>query len=87
MKFNINVGEKKSEKELTDFIKKMQRSFKKITPNLGDYMLPLRNTSRTIDTDCLHDKCSRCHGTGLGPKGELCSHFIYCPCSKCRPSY
>jgi hypothetical protein len=32
---------------------------------------------------CLHKGCSDCHGTGTKKNGELCVHFISCPCPQC----
>jgi hypothetical protein len=34
---------------------------------------------------CLHDSCSRCHGTERKENGESCVHFISCRCKKCNP--
>lgn len=52
----------------------------------------LNNTfdkSRTIRTnsDCLHDTCAKCRGTGLElATGKQCIHNIHCSCKKCRIS-
>ena len=32
---------------------------------------------------CLHDGCTRCHGTGKDEEGKMCVHHISCPCPKC----
>lgn len=36
-------------------------------------------------SNCLHDNCSECHGSGRKSTGEACIHFISCPCPKCTP--
>lgn len=36
-------------------------------------------------SDCLHDSCSECHGTGRRKNGQICIHMISCPCKKCTP--
>lgn len=38
-------------------------------------------------TDCAHDGCSECHGTGTKDSGGPCVHFLYCTCAKCNPFY
>lgn len=38
----------------------------------------------TPHSDCMHDNCPTCKGTGLTPYGAVCIHGIACPCSKCR---
>ena len=35
-------------------------------------------------TDCLHDKCPECNGTGQNAQG-ICVHYLSCPCKKCTP--
>lgn len=35
-------------------------------------------------TQCLHDTCPKCHGTGRDSiTGGMCVHHISCPCPKC----
>lgn len=36
---------------------------------------------------CLHDGCSRCHGTGIQIDGTTCVHCLSCPCPKCTPRF
>ena len=36
-------------------------------------------------SDCLHNQCTICHGTGLKEDGSTCLHGISCPCPKCNP--
>lgn len=37
-------------------------------------------------SDCLHDNCSSCNGTGIRKDGlGTCIHMISCPCPKCSP--
>lgn len=35
---------------------------------------------------CLHDQCTRCHGTGINQYGHTCVHGISCSCPKCSPT-
>lgn len=38
------------------------------------------------DDQCLHLQCPSCHGTGVNKStGEVCVHYISCPCSRCTP--
>lgn len=36
-----------------------------------------------IKSDCLHDKCPTCKGTGRKPDGQMCIHYLSCMCKKC----
>lgn len=37
-------------------------------------------------SDCLHDNCPSCGGTGVRKDGlGSCVHMISCPCPKCSP--
>ena len=36
---------------------------------------------------CLHDSCPDCHGSGVKKNGEICVHWISCPCPRCTPRY
>ena len=37
-------------------------------------------------SDCLHDNCPSCGGTGIRKDGlGMCVHMISCPCRKCSP--
>ena len=36
---------------------------------------------------CLHLTCPECHGTGKKSTGEMCIHFISCPCPRCTPQF
>lgn len=36
-------------------------------------------------SDCLHDNCPECHGTGVKRGGGACIHMIACQCRKCSP--
>jgi hypothetical protein len=35
-------------------------------------------------SDCMHDNCPTCKGTGYNAYGGRCVHGIACPCAKCR---
>lgn len=39
------------------------------------------------NSDCLHDNCPKCNGSGNDKFGGVCIHFISCPCPKCSPSF
>lgn len=36
-------------------------------------------------SDCLHNGCSECIGTGVRRDGSACIHAISCPCPRCTP--
>ena len=36
-------------------------------------------------SDCQHNQCSGCHGTGIKLDGTVCHHMISCNCSRCDP--
>ena len=48
-------------------------------------------TKRPVPTykeysNCLHDNCSSCNGTGIRKDGlGPCVHMMSCPCPKCSP--
>ena len=44
------------------------------------------NRKQNCSTNCLHDKCNECLGTGVKIDGRVCAHSISCPCHKCSPS-
>jgi hypothetical protein len=35
--------------------------------------------------ECLHKQCPECNGTGRKYNGQMCVHFLSCPCPKCTP--
>lgn len=35
--------------------------------------------------ECLNQKCKNCGGTGMDSRGEICPHYVSCPCKKCSP--
>ncbi len=50
----------------------------------------LEDIKRKSDSNwrpCMHDSCTKCHGTGIDSIGFPCVHMISCPCPKCRPSF
>lgn len=50
---------------------------------LDNHIEIVKNTQRS---DCLHDNCPSCHGTGVRADGlGACVHMISCPCRKCTP--
>ncbi len=36
-------------------------------------------------SECLHNRCSECLGTGVRRDGGACVHMISCPCPRCSP--
>lgn len=37
------------------------------------------------NTNCAHQHCERCHGTGKDSNGNQCVHMISCRCVRCSP--
>lgn len=35
-------------------------------------------------SNCMHDNCPNCNGTGRSIYGGACVHGLVCPCDKCR---
>jgi len=35
-------------------------------------------------SDCMHDNCPTCQGTGIDVFGKRCVHWLSCPCKKCN---
>jgi len=56
---------------------------------LGQHVVTQSFTQQPIKSDpCLHTQCPTCKGTGFNIQtGEMCVHFISCPCPKCSPRY
>lgn len=41
---------------------------------------------RTVSrSDCMHQSCTQCHGSGRKGDGTSCIHMISCPCKICSP--
>lgn len=48
----------------------------------------MRNVIGARDVDwsqCMHDNCPSCCGTGVRHDGSACVHMLSCPCPKCSP--
>lgn len=45
----------------------------------------LKRVRRFSPTDCLHNHCTECVGTGVKLDGSRCVHHISCPCPRCTP--
>jgi len=43
------------------------------------------NKNRNSKSNCLHNNCTQCHGTGVKKNGQPCHHMISCPCDICSP--
>jgi hypothetical protein len=51
-----------------------------------DFIDLLNDYSKKRPSNCLHDSCPECRGTGQKSNGlVMCVHFISCPCPKCSP--
>lgn len=37
-------------------------------------------------SNCMHDNCPECNGSGVKKTGGACIHSISCPCPKCTPT-
>jgi len=64
----------------TNLIKQLTEKQKRHLENVEKYVN--RN-----QTHCLHNGCSKCHGTGKKLNGEFCVHFISCPCPSCSVTF
>lgn len=38
---------------------------------------------RLEHSECMHENCPDCQGTGRKQDGTMCIHYISCPCKKC----
>lgn len=56
------------------------RDYEQATAERNKYLIP----DVKEKSDCMHDNCPNCHGTGINKLGGMCVHGISCPCSKCR---
>ena len=65
-----------------EFVEEFREKIKKIynSPDVEQYFYGKFETS-----DCLHDNCSKCQGTGIKKLCGICVHGISCPCPKCTP--
>lgn len=50
---------------------------------LGKLQRPHSNIPLPIYSECLHDKCPNCRGTGKRSDGSICIHNLSCNCHKC----
>ena len=66
-----NPGDWYQKKE-TDLQKIQREHLAKVAKNLGD------------GSDCMHNQCPQCHGTGVRSDGQACVHMISCPCPRCN---
>lgn len=64
----------------------MNDPYRKIK-ELEDRIRELENVRGvTKFSDCMHDNCPSCNGTGLRKDGlGACIHGISCPCRRCTP--
>lgn len=48
----------------------------------------MKNIRRPLTlSECLHDGCPDCGGTGRKEDGTMCIHYLSCPCPKCTPRF
>lgn len=65
---------------------KKEKGEKKLKSNNFNLGAPYRyNIESNIEpSNCLHDSCPECNGTGLKVTGNsMCIHYISCNCNKC----
>lgn len=78
---------KASKEEIDEFFKKFWKDCDERGSIIYPY-IPIYHEEYLFITgsrNCLHDSCPECHGSGRKSTGELCVHFISCPCPKCTP--
>jgi len=82
----MNVG-----KELVRRLKRFNKMIESDnTKTWAEYFKPKTIFSGKIygkeNSQCLHDNCSMCDGTGIRKDGlGACIHMISCSCLKCSP--
>jgi hypothetical protein len=82
----ILMYEKLNKKELIEMLINANNVIDKITPKLELY--PNNSNFNQINnspnvSDCLHDNCLTCKGSGLTNLGHTCVHMMSCNCKKC----
>lgn len=88
----------KLQKELEELKEELRKSeeLKKLFPpgfdDVWDQMKKINELNRVYEpqkfSDCMHDNCPACGGTGIRKDGlGQCIHNMSCPCKKCTPSY
>ena len=51
----------------------------------ADHLRDVQRRNRGRPSDCAHNHCSECVGTGIKKDGTACVHHISCPCPRCTP--
>ena len=75
----MNVG-----KELVRRLKRLNEMIESDNSKWVEYFR--LNKISNSNSQCLHDNCSVCDGTGIRKDGlGSCIHMISCPCPKCSP--
>lgn len=78
MGYNIEKLDEAFEKAIKD----MQENIEK-----NDWIVYYPINVTPTPSNCLHDNCPECHGSGVKKEGGACIHFISCPCPKCNPMF
>lgn len=79
-------------KEMNESKKNNPEMWKDVDPSIFDkfettYQRFYGSNSKQY-SDCMHDNCSRCHGTGIDETTKaVCIHMISCPCERCTPRF
>lgn len=64
------------------FITNRQKHFPK---SIEDFNVRFAENIKTKNVNCLHKTCTDCQGSGKKKDGQVCIHYISCPCNKCSP--
>jgi DnaJ-class molecular chaperone len=72
---------------IDDFDKAFEKAIKEINEGKDKFVIFTTFNVKVTPTpsNCLHDSCPECHGSGIKANGSACVHFISCPCPKCNP--
>ena len=49
-----------------------------------EHLRQVQTNVRSRPSDCLHNRCTECIGTGIRKDGRPCIHHISCPCGRCN---
>ena len=50
-----------------------------------DHLRQVSRNNMGRASDCQHNQCRSCVGTGIRKDGSRCAHAISCPCARCTP--
>ena len=87
LKYNFDDFEKVFDKVIDEMREKRKNDHWVVYPNFTpDHIFPDIWDVKKSHSNCLHDNCPECHGSGKKDNGGYCVHFISCPCPKCSPT-